>query len=221
MRRGAPINPQIGFEEFLRVRAQILEQANHHRGPAEQIEPALKMERVAVLVLDLRVALERALEREVADERIVPQHLVVRVRALDRVAQRHDDPASGNIPRDPRCGFGGVKVRGAEFAHRPAGRASAEMRRVPSKAPVVIALEELGLLDSGREADVPLEHRIEPGGRGAAGTDSDKVGKPESGGIGRRFGSRSHMRVRTAAPLRFARGPVCYFGINFRTAANS
>src|SRR5271156_1389118 len=113
--------------------------------------------------------------REMDDE------LVRRKRMIDRIAQRGDDAAIRNVSLDACRRIRMKKVR-TDFSDLPLAGRVAKMTRVPVDALVVEGVEELRLLDAVRQIDVTLEHAMQPGGAGAAGTSADNFWQPAGHG---------------------------------------
>ena len=110
------------------------------------------------------------------------QHELVRgKRMIDRIAQRRDDAAIRNVSLDARGRIRMEKVR-TNFSDLPLAGRVAKMSRVPVDALVVEGVEELRLLDAVRQIDVTLEHAMQPGGAGAAGTSADNFWQPAGHG---------------------------------------
>src|SRR5271156_4324160 len=96
---------------------------------------------------------------------------------LDRIAQRRDDAAVGNMNLDPRRRERMEKVRTDFRDFALAGRV-AKVMRVPVDALVVERVEKLRLLDAVGQVDAVLEHAMQPCGAGATGSSANNRRQP-------------------------------------------
>src|SRR5712672_3092875 len=96
---------------------------------------------------------------------------------IDRAAQRGDHSTVRNVGLDA-IGSQRMKQVRTDFGDRPLAGGVAKMPRVPVDALVVVGAEKLGLLDSVGKIDATLEHAMQPGGAGAAGTGADDGRQP-------------------------------------------
>src|ERR1700686_4597278 len=101
-----------------------------------------------------------------------------RVDTLDRVAKRADDFEWWNMRGDSLRSFGEAEIW-IDLADRAHAVGVAEVIRVPGQPLRIIGGEEVGLLDSLGQIDMPDEDFVQPGGAGAARSDPDEIGESE------------------------------------------
>ena len=160
----------------LRIRAQFVVHRDQHVLAAEQIEPGLEMRRVTIAAAEPGPRFQNLVERSVRP-REVDDQLVRGKGVIDGIAQRRDDAAIRNVRLDAIGRERMEKVR-ADFGDFAIAGGVAKMMRVPIDALVVIGVEELRLLDAVGQIDAALEHAMQPGGAGAAGTSADDLRQP-------------------------------------------
>src|SRR5262249_46821333 len=116
--------------------------------------------------------------------------LVVRERAVDRVAQQGDQPRAWKHPRDALRRERGEEVAGARFADDPTA-GDREGWAVPALAVRVVAVEEADLLER-RAGDlrVPAQVRVERGRPGLLRAEDEEVGQRPHSRSGEAVGAK-------------------------------
>src|SRR5262252_5079139 len=94
---------------------------------------------------------------------VVTHKLVVRIEALNRITQRADDLAAGEVSVNSLSSLRILEICRANLAHYLIKGAAPKVLRIPREASPVVAREEEGLLRFVGEANMPAQSLIQPG----------------------------------------------------------